>query len=130
MITATLTYKLIPGGADVTITLPELDIPLTEGIIEGATDVQTLDNNVSTYFIRQKRSWSTRYEALPKDLYDIVRAVYDSQFTSFTYPRLSIPYYSIINVPVRMTLNAKEVWNNCGDVQNIQIGLRETRQRP
>lgn len=112
-----------------TLVLPRLEIPLSTDTIEGATDVETLDGNIYTDFIRQKRRWTIPYTILTEAQYDAIRAYYDQQFlTPWSYPLLTIPYFDITNVPVRMYLNVKEVWKDCGDVQNVVITLRESRQ--
>lgn len=121
-ITATLTN----GGGS--LQLPIIEVPLSEQILEGATDVQTLDNNLYTDFVNQKRLWQLPYDSLSEDDYNALRAFYDDQFVSFNYPTISIPHYSVSDIPVRMFLNTKEVFNNCGDIQNIQLSFRETNQ--
>jgi hypothetical protein len=112
-----------------TLELPRLEVPFTTEIIEGATDVETLDGNIYTDFIRQKRRWTISYTILTEARYNSIKAYYDQQFiTPWAYPLLSVPYFDIDNVPVRMYLNPKEVWKDCGDVQNVTITLRESRQ--
>ena len=130
MITGTLTYRTTPNGSDVTIQLPPFEIPLTKSTIEGAVDVETLDNNVSTYFIRQKQSWNIVFAYLYKSDYEAIRNAYDAQFTSFRYPSLSMPFYNVVDLPVRMTMNDRTTVDNCGTIDNVQITLRESRQRP
>jgi hypothetical protein len=113
-----------------TVTLPLLEVPLTEETIENATDVETLDKNVFTDFIAQKRLWSHTWATLSKAEYDVIRGYYNRQFTTYKYPILSIPYYNVSDVPVRMTLSTKEVISNRGDVANVQVGFRETAPLP
>lgn len=111
-----------------TATLQMLEVPLSIKTIEGATDVQTLDYNVYTDFLTQKRVWSHTWAYMDEDDYNILKGYYDRQFTLFEYPELSIDYYSVANVPVRMTLNQREVINFCGRVQNVEVTFRETKQ--
>ena len=111
-----------------TSTLQMLEVPLTINTIEGATDVQTLDYNVYTDFLTQKRVWSHTWAYMDESDYNILKGYYDRQFTLFEYPELSIDYYNVANVPVRMTLNQQEVINFCGRVQNVEVSFRETRQ--
>lgn len=110
-----------------TATLQMLEVPLSIKTIEGATDVQTLDYNVYTDFLTQKRVWSHTWAYMDEDDYNILKGYYDRQFTLFEYPELSIDYYSVANVPVRMTLNQQEVINFCGRVQNVEVTFRETK---
>jgi hypothetical protein len=111
-----------------TATLQMLEVPLSIKTIEGATDVQTLDYNVYTDFLAQKRVWSHTWAYMDESDYNILKGYYDRQFTLFEYPELSIDYYNVANVPVRMTLNQQEVINFCGRVQNVEVTFRETRQ--
>lgn len=117
----------------ITASLNDYQLPLIERDfidtpIIGATDVQTLDLNIYTDFVDQKKQWTFNYSLLTKAEYDSIRSIFDSQFTDFDYPLLSIPFYSLIDQPVRMYINEKNIWNNCGDVQNVQIIFRETDQ--
>lgn len=106
--------------------LPILNIPLIEETLENATDVITLDYNVYTDFINHKRRWEHTWAYLSEDDYNKVRGFYDRQFTEYKYPLLSIDYYGINLVPVRMTIEPKNIINGCGMVQDVTISLRET----
>jgi hypothetical protein len=112
------------------LTLPLLEVPVSEQTIENATDVQTLDYNVYTDFIARKRLWSHTWATLSESDYNALRGFYDRQFTTFKYPRITIDHYAVTDVPVRMTLNTKEIISHGGEVSNVQVGLRETAQLP
>jgi len=124
MITAILTNT---GGS---LELPYIGVPLSEETIEAATDVVTLDNNVYTDFMNQKKAWEFPFESLTEEQYNAIRAFYNDQFVSFQYPTLTIEYYSIVDIPVRMYLNTKEVYNNCGSIQNVKLSFRQSNQLP
>lgn len=119
MITATLT------DANGTITLPDIEQDFLQSPIENAVDVDTLNGTTFTDFTNKKHEWSFSYDSLTEDEYNAIRAKYDAQFTTNTYPQLSIPYYSLSNKSVRMYINDKDIWNNCGSVQNVQLRFRE-----
>lgn len=110
-----------------TLQLPPIEVALQEQTLENATDVVTLDFNVYTDFINTKRQWTLSNDHLDEDTYNALRAYYDRQFTDYAYPVLAIDHYDV-STPVRMYLNTKEVWNDCGSIQNIQMTLRETDQ--
>lgn len=112
------------------VDMPPIEIDFINTPTENATDVVTLDGSMYTDFISQNYGWTFNYGSLTKAQYDIIRAVYDSQFTSYEYPLLTIDYYSVEDQPVRMYINEKNIWNNCGDIQNVQITFRETPQLP
>lgn len=120
MITSTLNGDAMPPIEQDFISTP----------IENAVDVVTLDGSMYTDFTSQDRQWTFNYEVLTQAQYDELRAKYDAQFTDYQYPLLSIPFYSVEDQPARMYINEKNIWNNCGDVQNVQITFRETSQLP
>jgi hypothetical protein len=122
MITATLNA----------IAMPPIELEFIHSPIEKTVDVETLDNSVYTDLTGARRGlWTFNYDSLTEAEYNLIRAAYDAQFTAlYQYPLLSIPYYSVIDQPCRMTINEKNIWNNCGSVQNVQITFRETPQLP
>lgn len=122
MITATITDS--SGSME----LPIIEVPLTVGREDFATDVVTLSNDMYTDFVSQKQSWAFPYDHILEDAYNELEGFYNRQFTIYEYPTISIPHYGVEDVPVRMFLNNREVFNNCGDVENIQVSFRETAQ--
>ena len=118
MITATLNGQAMP-----TIQRDFINTPT-----ENAADITTLSGEIYTDFVSVEQSWTFNYESLTQAQYDALRAIYDSQFTSYQYPTLSIPFYSVDEVPVRMYINEKNIWNNCGSVQGVQFIFRVTEQ--
>ncbi len=110
--------------------MPPIELEFLHTPIENAVDVQTLDGSLYTDFVSQQYSWAFNYESLTQAEYDNLRAIYDLQFSIYEYPTLSIPYYSLTDQPVRMFINEKNIWNNCGAVQNVQFTFRETDQLP
>lgn len=120
MITATLS-----GDA-----LPPIERDFIDTPIENAVDVETLSGDLYTDFTSQQRAWTFNYDLLTQDQYDDLRAKYDAQFIDYQYPTLSIPYYSVADKPVRMYINDKYIWDNCGSVAGVQVKFRETSQLP
>lgn len=110
------------------IQLPSIGVPLTETPIENSTDIVTADNNMYTTFgmSSNKRGWTIKWDLLKESEYNIIKDIYDSQWVAYTYPTLSIPFYGLEDIPVRMSISPKEVFNNCGDVQNLVVNLRES----
>lgn len=111
--------------------LPSIEKQFLHTPIEATVDVITLDNNLYTDFTAQNASsWTFHYDSLTKIEYNAIRAKYDAQFTNYSYPLLTIPFYSVTNQPVRMSINEKDIWDNCGDIQNVVLTFRETDQIP
>lgn len=110
-------------------TLPRLNANiLTPSDIDGAQDVVTMDNNISTYFTARKKQWSHTWARLNKEEYDLIRGFYDRQFNLniLKFPRLTIAALGVNDVPVRVYLDAPVVINNCLDYRNITLTLRQT----
>lgn len=111
-----------------TLILPTLSPPLTTSPIEGAVDVTTLDNNVSTYFTQNKRLWTQPWSYLSEDDFNAIKSYYDRQWIDFEYPLLTIAHFGISNVPVRMTISPQNTVDNCGRVEGVEVTFRETIQ--
>lgn len=110
---------------------PPLEVEFVNNNLANAVDVVTLDNSMYTDFVNNTyNTWSLQYDSLTEAEYDAIKADYDAQFIDYQYPTLSIPYYSVSDIPTRMTINEKSIWKHCGDVKNIQITFRETGQLP
>lgn len=125
MITATLTDSV---GS---LQLPPIEKQFLNTPLENAVDVTTLTGDIYTDFTGgRKAQWEFNYDSLTEDEYNDIRAFYDRQFTAFAYPELEIPHYSLTDQPVRMYINDKDIWNNCGAVQNVKLTFRETGQLP
>ncbi len=121
-----LTLKLTDDSEVIEYDL--LEVPLTESPIRGATDIETLDGNVSTYFTYNKRSWRHRWAYMSKEDYEKLKGFYDRQFTNHKYPLLSIPELNVNNVPVLMNINQRDIVNNCGMVSGVETTFRESKQ--
>jgi len=119
-ITATIT----DGTAS--MELPIIEVPLTIGKEDFATDVVTLSNDIYTDFVEQKSSWAFPYSTMAEAEYEELEGFYNRQFSLYQYPSITIPYYGVFDVPVRMYLNAREVFNDCGTIQNVAVNFRET----
>ena len=102
--------------------------PLVESIIEGLTEVTTLDMNTYTDFFAQKRVWENTFSYMSEADYNQLKGFYDRQFTQFMYPTISISGLGVNNVPARMRLSARKIVDNCGTVDNVVVNFRETIQ--
>lgn len=112
---------------EMTIDVPS--VPLTEAVIEGATDVITLDLNLYTDFFATKRSWGNTLQYMDEADFNQLKGFYDRQWSLWQYPTISIPDLGVNNAVVRMTLTPRNIIDNCGTVQGVTIGFRETVQQ-
>lgn len=106
--------------------LPYTSPPISMEKVDSFTDVVTLGNDMYTDFVNQKRGWKYQLATLTKAQYSSLKGFYDRQYTLYQYPMLTISEYPVTLVTVRMYLNTQEVYNNCGDVEDVEISFRET----
>lgn len=114
-----------------TLKLPAIEVPLKTEDLYVEADVVTASNDMYTDLISNKRrKWTFTYSNITKEQYDDVKSYYDNQRVTYQYPTLSIPFYGVEDVVVRMMINEQDVYNNCGDVENVVVTFRETVQLP
>ncbi len=123
-----MAYEIVISDTvdEMTINFPSP--PLIESVIEGATDVTTLDLNLYTDFFATKRSWSDTISYMSESDFNQLKGFYDRQWTLFQYPVLGIPDLDVSDVVVRFYLSPRQVRDNCGTVQNVEMMFRETIQ--
>lgn len=112
------------NGSD-TLQLPEA--PLTRNALEGATDVVSLNNSISTYFTQNKREWVHTWAYMTKQELQTLQKYYQAQWTLFTYPKLSITGIDkpVNQVSVRMYMPSVSIIDDCETYRNIQVSWRE-----
>ena len=110
--------------------LPPLEVPLTRVKNEKMTTVEPLSGNVYDQYIATKRTWTHTWAFLTKEQYDLLDEIYERMKSEFTYPELTIEDEDVEDLVVRYDLSAKNIIDNCGEVQGVTVTFRETRQRP
>lgn len=116
--------QVILGG----VTLPRLEIPFVRIPIENSRDVETADGNVQTDFVSLELEWRLTYSRLTKEQYDEIYEIYLSQFETGDYPTMTIDYYNVDDVPVRMRINEKNIKNWGKYIEDVELILRETER--
>jgi hypothetical protein len=111
-------------------TFQSLEVPLTVSTLEGAVDVVTLDNNMSTYFTANKRQWTHTWAYMTETEYNVLKGFYDRQWTLYKYPNLTIADLSVSAIPVRMSLNPQNIIDHCITVNDVTVTFRESIQMP
>lgn len=112
-----------------TMTFTLLQTPITDEIIEGATDNTTLDGNIYTDFIYAAKTHTQSWKIMKADEYAKLRGFYERQFADARFPRISLPDLGIADQPARIQLTDGGIINACGDRQNIKLTMRETAQQ-
>lgn len=113
-----------------TVTYSLLQVPLTTEDITGTTDVTTLDGNVYTDYIYDKKTFKHKWAWLSLTDYKKLRGFYDRQFTNYKYPTMELtePDGTVTTKVVRMEISEKNMTSNCGTIEDVTITLRESHQ--
>lgn len=121
-------YKIYLTDSAGTHELPPLEVPLTRVKNEKMTTVEPLSGNVYDDYIATKRTWAHTWAYLSKDEYDLLDAIYERMKSEWTYPRLTIDGEGVTDLVVKFELGAKNIIDDCGEVQGVTVSFRETRQ--
>lgn len=112
--------------------LPPLEVPLTRVKNEKQTVVEPLSGNVYQDYIATKRSWAHTWAYLTPEQYDLLDAIYERMKTDYTYPSLTIESDNendnVTELVTQYELSPKNIIDECGNVQDVSISFRETRQ--
>lgn len=105
--------------------------PITLNPIINETDVETIDGNISTYYGSTKRQYEVGLFPMDQESYADLKAFITRQYQNLKYPQITVAgatTLNIANMTAKMTLNATEVVNSCGLVDNIRLTFRESKQ--
>lgn len=91
---------------------------------------RTLDNSLHVYIApnADKRTWLQQWDFLRIAEYTIIRGFRDRQRTLHTFPKLSItglPSGDIIDVPVFITMERKNIVDNCETIEDVSVIFEE-----
>lgn len=123
-----MSYTLYLTDSDGTHELPPLEVPLTRVKNEKMTTVEPLSGNVYDDFIATKRVWAHTWRYLTPEEYDLLDEIYERMKTEWTYPELTVDGEGVSNLVVKFELGPKEIIDDCGNVQDVTVSFRETRQ--
>lgn len=108
--------------------LPPLEVPLTRVKNEKMTTVEPLSGNVYDDYIATKRTWAHTWRYLSEDEYALLDEIYERMKSEWTYPQLTIDGENVTDLVVKFELGAKNIIDDCGEVQDVTVSFRETRQ--
>lgn len=127
-----MAYKLYLTDSAGTHELPPLEIPLTRVKYEKKTVVEPLSANVYEDMTATKRIWSHTWKYLTNDEYELLDEILERRKVDWTYPQLTIDADSVgdsVNLlVVQYELGPKNIIDDCGNVQDVTVTFRETRQ--
>lgn len=107
------------------LTLPDLNPPLDVVPLEGAVDVVTLSNSIYTNFTQNKRQWEHTWAYMDEDDFNALLGFYDRQRSTGVYPSVTISRLGVSAIKARLSAPTRSVIDNCGQVENVSITLRE-----
>lgn len=121
----------IQDSQDVMSFEADLVVPITATPIINATDVETIDGNISTYYSSTKRQMTFNLGYLDQETYAGVKGFVDRQYSNLRYPQITIEGAETINVTnmtAKMSLNDEDIINSCGLVEGVTVTFRESKQ--
>lgn len=121
-------YDITISDSTTTQQLPPTEVPLTVTTLEGSTDVQTLSYNIYTDYVTTKRVVTHTWSYMSQEDFELLKGFYDRQFTIFEYPEITIEGINVNSMTAKMSLEPRNIIDNCGTVQGVTVSWRETRQ--
>jgi len=121
----------IQDSRDVMSFEADLVVPITATPIINATDVETIDGNISTYYSSTKRQLTFNLGHLDQETYASVKGFVDRQYSNLHYPQITVEGAETVNVAgitAKMTLNEESIINSCGLVEGVTVTFRESKQ--
>lgn len=111
-----------------TIVLPHPPLTQTDSNLD--VKKRTLDNSLHVYIApnADKRVWTQAWEYLSIAEYNLIRGFRDRQRTLFALPELSItglPSGDILDVPVFISMEEKNIIDNCETVEDVSVVFEE-----
>lgn len=123
-----MAYTIFLTDSAGTHELPPLEVPLTRVKNEKMTTVEPLSGNVYDDYISTKRVWTHTWRYLSEEEYNLLDEIYERMKDEWTYPELTIDGESVTDLVVKYELGAKNIIDDCGNVQDVTVTFRETRQ--
>lgn len=112
--------------------LPPLEVPLTRAKNEKSTEVEPSSGNVYEDYVATKRIWTHTWKYLTNEEYELLDAILERRKVDWSYPRLTIDTDnsgdSVSDLVVQYKLSPKPTIDDCGNVQDVTVSFRETRQ--
>jgi len=106
-----------------TVELP-LYSTLTEQTDPQETDNTTLDGTLYTDFVNNRRAWRVGWDKLKASDYDIIRAIYNQQYTYEGYAKYTIPEYEV-STQMKMNISDRNIRLNGEIIEGFSITLKE-----
>lgn len=123
-----MAYIIFLTDSSGTHQLPPLEVPLTRVKDEKMTTVMPLSGNVYDDYISTKRIWTHTWAYLSGEDFDLIDEIYERMKSEYVYPRLTIEGEDVANLVVKFEVSPKNIIDDCGNVSDVTVTFRETRQ--
>ena len=123
-------YLKLEDGVD-RLRLYTLEARVSSSPIINETDVVTSDGNLSTYYGSTKQQLTFRFGYMTADEYARLLDIRDRQYKNLKYPKVTIRNagnLDITKMPAKLTLGSQNIIDNCGNVQDVDLTLRESKE--
>lgn len=108
-------------------------VPIVSDPVIAETDVMAIDANLSTYVTGAKRQYSFDLGYLDAEAYAVLLGFRQRQYTNHKYPQITVEgaeNINVTNMTGKMTLSEQRVIDNCGNVEDVTVTFRESKQMP
>ena len=131
-ITLTIQDTETVGGVVVTNkkVLTEIDIsdPLSIQDVEGKSQNTTLSGDVYVDYVYRKKNIKFKIFNLSDSDYNEIRGFYTRQFENNRFPTISITELNITNMVAFMTMDNRNINDQCLTTNTLELNFRETVQ--
>lgn len=125
-------YEIVITDSTGSLTLPELEVPLTVTPLSAGTDVTVLSNDIYTDTAGNiKRFISHTWSYLTEEQFNELYAYWErQQSVTYQYPRITITKLGITDMVAKMSINPQNIIDQCGTVSGVTVSFRESKQNP
>ena len=97
---------------------------ISERIDSNMSKIYSLDGTLTVDYLNNRRAWEIKWDYITTAQYDIIRGIYDRQFTVGNRPIFYVPSIPFA-VNVLVQIPQKNIRWNGGMVENFSIVLEE-----
>jgi hypothetical protein len=103
-------------------------LPLYSTLLEKLTPIEsenvTLDGTLYTDYINNRRGWVAGWDKLKAADYDIIRALYNAQYTTEAVPVVQLVEYGIV-APMKMNISDRNIRMNGEIIEGVTVTFKE-----
>lgn len=113
---------------DMSIIVDSTVLPLYSTLREQTSAIEsenvTLDGTMYTDFNSNRRAWVVGWNKLKADDYDVIRALYNAQYSTESIPLVEIPEYGV-TAPMKLVISDRDIRLNGEIIEGFTLTLKE-----